>query len=201
MKIGIFGGSFNPPHKMHKDIACNLIKNNYVNKVIYVPTGNKYKKNGLIDVKHRYNMLKIMIKNNKNLEVSDYEINDLLTYTYQTLDYFKNKYKEDDIYFICGLDNLKEFNTWKNYKYILNEYNVIVIPRGSDDISEVLKKINSENIIVANISLNGISSSYIRNALAIKQSDDLLNVLDSDVLKYIENQKLYIKNNIYKRNN
>ena len=40
MKIGIFGGSFNPPHVMHKNIALNLIKNKYLDKVIYVPTGD-----------------------------------------------------------------------------------------------------------------------------------------------------------------
>ena len=44
MKIGIFGGSFNPPHKMHKKIALDLIKRGYVEKVVYVPTGNKYNK-------------------------------------------------------------------------------------------------------------------------------------------------------------
>ena len=42
MKIGIFGGSFNPPHKMHKKIAKVLIKKGYVDKVIFVPTGMKY---------------------------------------------------------------------------------------------------------------------------------------------------------------
>ena len=46
MKIGIFGGSFNPPHNMHKNIALDLIKNKYLDKVIYVPTGNKYNKKG-----------------------------------------------------------------------------------------------------------------------------------------------------------
>ena len=79
MKIGIFGGSFNPPHKMHKNIALNLIKNKYLDKVIYVPTGNKYNKKDLIDAMDRYNMLKIMIEGYKNLELSNYEIKNTLT--------------------------------------------------------------------------------------------------------------------------
>lgn len=37
MKVGIFGGSFNPPHKMHKRIGLELIKKGYVDKIIYVP--------------------------------------------------------------------------------------------------------------------------------------------------------------------
>ena len=100
MKIGIFGGCFNPPHKMHKSIALELIMNHYLDKVIYVPTGNKYNKTSLIDAKHRYNMLKLMTDDNTTLDVSDYELKNTLTYTYQTLDYFKDKYKKDEIYFI-----------------------------------------------------------------------------------------------------
>ena len=45
MKIGIFGGSFNPPHNMHKNIALELIEHGYLDKVIYVPTGDSYEKN------------------------------------------------------------------------------------------------------------------------------------------------------------
>ena len=56
MKIGIFGGSFNPPHNMHKNIALDLLKNKYLDKVIYVPTGNKYNKKGLANQNDRYNM-------------------------------------------------------------------------------------------------------------------------------------------------
>ena len=51
MKIGIFGGSFNPPHKMHKSIAKELIKKKYVDLVIIVPTGIKYHYKNLI-IKH-----------------------------------------------------------------------------------------------------------------------------------------------------
>ena len=71
MKIGIFGGSFNPPHKMHKTIALTLIKKHYVDKVIFVPTGSKYKyKNNLLSDKVRLEMLELMCHDNNNLEVS-----------------------------------------------------------------------------------------------------------------------------------
>ena len=63
MKIGIFGGSFNPPHIMHKKIAEQLIKEKYLDKVIFVPTGMKYEyKNNLISNEDRYHMLKLLIK-------------------------------------------------------------------------------------------------------------------------------------------
>jgi len=107
MKIGIFGGSFNPPHNMHKNIALELIKKGYLDKVVYVPTGDSYKKENLINFKDRLKMVELMTLNYDNLSVSDIGNNDKYAYTYQTLDYFQNIYKNDEIYFICGTDNLK----------------------------------------------------------------------------------------------
>lgn len=191
MKIGIFGGSFNPPHKMHKNIALNLIKDRYLDKVIYVPTGNKYNKEELIDSKHRYNMVKLMIKDYKNLELSDYELKNTLTYTYQTLDYFKKNYPNDKIYFICGSDNLKEIRNWKNYEYILSNFKILVIKRNNDDINDILRNINSKNIEVANIKLDDMSSTYIRKNIKNKQK--ILRKIDEDVFNYINKEKLYQK--------
>ena len=63
MRIGIFGGSFNPPHKMHVNIANYMINKQYVDKVIFVPTGSKYAyKNNLVLEEHRYNMVEILTK-------------------------------------------------------------------------------------------------------------------------------------------
>ena len=140
MKIGIFGGSFNPPHNMHKNIALKLINKGYLDKVIFVPTGDKYNKDGLLNQKDRYNMVKLMIEGCDNLEVSDYEFNKL-TYTYETLDYFKNIYKDDDIYFICGSDNLKQITLWRKYDYILRNYKMIVIRRNNDDIDKIINNL------------------------------------------------------------
>ena len=197
MKIGIFGGSFNPPHKMHKNIALSLIKAGYLDKVIYVPTGDEYNKCDLVSAIDRYNMVNLMINGFSNLAVSDYELKSTLTYTYQTLDYFKCLYPDDEFYFICGTDNLKMIQTWMNYRYILNNYKLLVINRDNDDILEIINGLNSDNIIVANIDLSDVSSTMIRNMIcnnAMKKH--LLDVIDASVLKYIETNKLYgVKDN------
>lgn len=190
MKIGIFGGSFNPPHRNHKSIALDLISNGYVNEVIYVPTGNKYNKKDLIDAFDRVEMLKIMTRNNENLLVADYEVKSVLTYTYQTLDYFKNLYPNDEIYFICGTDNLKEITTWKNYEYILNNYKLLVVKRNNDNIKDILKKLNKNSIIITNIITQDTSSTKIRNRLI--NGEEAID-LDSEVLNYIKRRKLYSK--------
>ena len=194
MKIGIFGGSFNPPHKMHKEIAIELIKKHYVDKVIFVPTGSKYKyKNNLLSDKVRLNMLELMCKDTNNLEVSDFELKDDVVYTYLTLNYFKNKYKDDEIYFICGTDNLSYIDKWKRGEYILSNNKILVIKRNTDDINTLLDKYKGykDNIIVTDIKENEISSTKIREM--IYNNKRVKNYLDNKVLDYIIRNKLYRK--------
>ena len=194
MKIGIFGGSFNPPHKMHKEIAIELIKKHYVDKVIFVPTGSKYKyKNNLLSDKVRLEMLELMCHDNNNLEVSDYELKEHVVYTYETLNYFRNKYKDDEIYFIFGTDNLSYIDKWKKGEDILSNNKLLVIKRNTDDINTLLDKYKDykNNIIVTDIKENEISSTKIREM--IYNNKGVEDYLDNKVLDYIVRNKLYCK--------
>ena len=194
MKIGVFGGSFNPPHKMHKNIALELIKKHYVDKVIFVPTGSKYKyKNNLLSDEIRFKMLVLMCDDNKNLEVSDYELKEEVVYTCETLDYFKNKYKNDDIYFICGTDNLSYIDKWKNGLDVLANNKLLIVKRSTDNINDLLEKFKDykDNIIVTNIKENEISSTKIREM--IYNNKRVKDYLDDKVLDYIIRNKLYSK--------
>ena len=194
MKIGIFGGSFNPPHIMHKKLVEELIKEGYVDKVIFVPTGMKYEyKNNLISNEDRYNMIQLLIKDNNSLEVSDYEFTEEVTYTYQTLDYYQNKYKEDKIYFICGTDNLSYIDKWKRGEYILEKYPLLIIKRNTDEISPLLEKYKKyqDNIIVTGIHPVDLSSTDIRQLIKEDNKQELEKVLTKEVLDYIEEHNLY----------
>lgn len=198
MRIGIFGGSFNPPHEMHKNIALNLIEYGYLDKVVYVPTGDRYEKKDLIKAKDRYAMLKLLTDNYENLEVSDYEIKNSLVYTYETLTYFRQKYPSDELYFICGTDNLKDLPTWKNYQYLLKNFKFIIIPRNNDNLEELLQKYKDyqANFIITNLPLNNISSTSIREILNQEKQEisikKLEKKLEPSILTYIN------KNNLYK---
>ena len=192
MKIGIFGGSFNPPHKMHKKIAIELIKKHYVDKVIFVPTGSKYKyKNNLLSDKVRLEMLELMCRDNNNLEVSNYELKEHVVYTYETLNYFRNKYKDDEIYFICGTDNLSYIDKWKKGEDILSNNKLLVIKRNADDINTLLEKYKDykDNIIVTEIEENEISSTKIREMIYNNKRAE--EYLDDNVYSYIRENNLY----------
>ena len=192
MRIGVFGGSFNPPHKMHLNIGIQLINKQYVDNVIYVPTGSKYKyKNNLLPDKNRLEMLEILTKNYEYLDVNDYELKDEVVYTCETLAYFKEVYKDDDIYFVCGADNLSYIDKWKNGEEILRGYKILVMKRKGEDIDELLEKFKEykHNIVVADVEQQDISSTDIRERL--KNKEDVLDVLDKEVYEYIRKNKLY----------
>lgn len=195
MKIGIFGGCFNPPHKMHQDIAVKLIEKKYLEQVIYVPTSNYYQKKELIHDKKRLEMLELMCKDNKKLKISDYEFKKL-TYTYQTLKYFKEQYPDDELYFICGSDNLNQFDTWKEYKWILTNFKLLVIKRNHDDIEKIMKKYNKykKNIITTNINENYLSSTIIREKIKVGKLEEVKDYLSDQVYLYIKKEKLYQNN-------
>lgn len=194
MKIGIFGGSFNPPHKMHLNIVEELLNEKILDKVIIVPTGLHYSyKNNLASNEHRYNMLKLMTKHNDKIEISDFEFKAEEIHSFDTLEYYKNIYKNDTIYFVCGLDNISYVDKWYKGEYLLNNYKFLVITRDTNNLDEILLKYEKykDNIIITNIKSNNISSSYIRDELKEKNYN-LNDYLDQKVIDYIKENNLYI---------
>ena len=193
MKIGIFGGSFNPPHNMHLNIVETLINEKYLDKVIIVPTGLHYSyKSNLISNEHRYNMLKLLTKHNKKIEISTYEFQDTEIHTYDTLEYYKDNYKKDTIYFICGLDNLSYIDKWYKGNELLKNYKFLVIGRNTNNQEEILNNLKEykDNITITNITLNNISSSEIRKNIN-KKNFIIEKYISNEVYNYIRENNLY----------
>ena len=194
MKIGIFGGSFNPPHKMHKAIVKELINKKYVDLVIIVPTGIKYHyKNNLLGNDIRYRLLKEMTKNEDNILISTYEFQEKEVYTYETMEHYQKQYPDDELYFICGSDNMKYLKEWKEWEKLIEKYNLLVIPRNTKKVEEIKKEFAPylEHIVIANMEANDISSTIIRNALKENNNELLKKYLDKEVLEDIVLNHLY----------
>lgn len=193
MKIGIFGGSFNPPHKAHLDIARLLLDKGYLDKVIFVPTGSLYKKDDLIEGRYRLDMVKLMINGYEGMEVSDYEVVRGDSKTYDTLSYFRNLYFDDDIYFVCGTDNLREITSWSRYKDILLEFGIIVVNR-QDNIKDLRDEYKGFNVIIVDILSSSLSATEIRGIIEKDiNSKKLVGKLDNRVFNYI------VRNNLYRK--
>ncbi len=180
MKLGVYVGSFNPVHKGHIKVAKYLLDNNYLDKIMLIPTPNYWNKQDLVDIKKRIEMLKFFESNNLIVDSThNYQ------YTYQILNALEKENPCDDLYLIIGSDNLEKFHLWKNIDQIL-KHHVIVLRRGYRDIEEPLKKFDRSRFIVINdFPFIDVSSTEIRNSLDNEN-------LDGRVLKYIKENKLYV---------
>lgn len=187
-KIGFFGGCFNPPTKVHINLANALIKLGLVDKVIFVPVGDYYNKQNLVSANHRYNMLKLLCNNNKFLDVENIaSIHSNILYATDTFKKIYDKYNElAQIYFIMGSDNFKKMPTWKDYNRIITQYKFIVIQRFEDE-----EQIKKDNVLYYTPEqIQNMNSTQIREM--IKQHQNVEEFLEMQELQYIKRNKLYI---------
>jgi nicotinate-nucleotide adenylyltransferase len=194
--IVVYGGSFNPVHNGHiryAEIVLELCPK--VEKVIFVPVNKKYNKSDLIENEHRLNMLKLVCEKHPKFEVIDVEMRDRQLYMFETLKLLKDQYKEYDIWFMIGSDNLKELHTWKYPEELVSKYKIIVMDRKKDNIEEI---INNDKFLFDNrdafIKLDrtkqiDLSSTEVRNK--IKNGEDFNELVPLDVADYIKQYGLY----------
>jgi nicotinate-nucleotide adenylyltransferase len=186
MRIGVYVGSFNPIHNGHLKVVNYLLDNNYLDKVIVVPTIEYWNKVNLVSLDKRLDMLKLAFKDRVS-----YDVFPKLEYTYQILDEIHENNLSDDIYLIIGADNVKNFYKWKNVKDIL-KYNILVVNRNDLDVS-VDPLYKNKFIFVNNFPFLDVSSTYVRELIKCKRFDELVSLLDENVIKYIIDNVLYLE--------
>lgn len=197
-RIGILGGTFNPIHNGHIQMAKYSHDAAKLDKVILMPTfvpPHKESTN-LVSCEHRLNMCRLACLNLPYAEVSDFEIKlEGKSYTYRTLELLKSQNKNDEFFFIVGADMFLSMQNWKNPEIIFELATVIAIPRDEDSVSQlsnhyenVLKKMCAKAIVLKDSVLT-VSSTYIRDN--IDNQSALQSLIDSRVYNYIKENNLY----------
>ena len=196
-RIGIFGGTFDPVHTGHMAMAVCAMEQARLDKVIFLPNGNPpHKQQGeYADGTHRYNMLTLATDFEPRFEVSDYELDGMRHYTFDTMGYFKSAYPDSDILFIIGADSLDYLHKWYRGEELIRQNTFVVINRHfrkEYDFNENISRIRSMggSVIVADMPFADVSSTEIRNAVRMGKTDL---PLDGKVAEYIRLNKLYCK--------
>jgi len=164
MNIAIFGGSFDPFHTGHENIINSCLDQLDIDKLLIIPTFlNPFKDKSFLKANIRLELIKNIYKNNKNIEIIDYEvIQNKKVSTYETIIHLKNKYIINKIFLIIGADNLKDIHLWYNFKNLKELVQFVVISR--DDIHLHNKYIDP---IYINMEEN-ISSTSLRKNMELK---------------------------------
>ncbi|WP_455484607.1 nicotinate (nicotinamide) nucleotide adenylyltransferase [Eubacterium sp.] len=195
MKTGIFGGAFNPVHNGHLALAEQYKKALSLDRIVFIPTANPPHKSsdGLIDGKHRINMLRLCVGENEL--VSDIEfMRDGKSYTYFTICELKEKYPDDEFYLIVGADQFFYFEKWYKFEEILSACTIVTAAREKNQYVEMLDFKNEhpklKDVVVSEFDVIDISSSQIRDI--IKNGEDVSCYIPESVNRYIKEHRLYV---------
>ncbi len=170
IRVGILGGSFNPPHSGHLHISNLAIKRLGLKQLWWIPTIQNPLKNESIKSSYasRIKLCKALTKNNPNIKVKDIERKlfgaSKKFYTYNLLKRLKQLYPNYEFYFIIGADSLVSFHKWYNYKKIPELAEIVVISRtGFDKSSNNSKAAKQISYLFLNEQTVDISSTELRN--------------------------------------
>lgn len=198
-KIGIMGGTFNPIHLGHLEIANAALIQYNLDKIWFMPNNiPKYKsKAEILDAKMRIDMINLAIENNAKFELSTFEINRSgYTFTYETLKLLREKNKNHQYYFIMGADSLVSFRHWKNPDIIAKNCIILAACRNNlsdNKIDEYIYSLNDEFSAII-YKIKGVhidvSSQMIRRYIKEKRNID--NLVSKKVLDYIKENSLYL---------
>ncbi len=216
MKIGIFGGTFNPVHFGHLRAAEEVREKLNLDRILFIPSKNPpLKTKGIAAAKHRYEMLRIALLDNHYFELSDIEFRlKGKSYSVKTIEALKKFNPENKIFMILGIDTFLEIPKWWHPEKLVRLIDFIVISRPNFKFLDLqtspyikikknflieldLAKIDSYKtelvtgveIILLRVTPIGISSTEIRNFLKYGKSVKYL--LPPEVKSYIIANKIY----------
>ncbi len=175
MKLGIFGGTFDPIHNGHLVVAEYARMEMDLARVLFIPAGQPWFKDGqpVADSKHRLEMVRLAITDNPHFAVSDMEIRrDGPTYTIDTLAALRKEVGVDDeFYFILGVDALNELHRWRRPRDVLDMATVVGVKRPGVEAVErsALESIRdgaSDEVVIVDGPRVDISAADVRQRMA-----------------------------------
>lgn len=183
------GASFDPPHRGHRKILENSLKQNIFDEIWLMPAKLHAFSKSLTEPNHRLMMLQLFLENfkQKPVRIETYELEKENTnYSYDTLAHFSNIRPSDNFAWIIGSDNLAGFNRWHNYSDLLQRFSVYVYPRPNYQMDPLLPGM----IPLKGVISVDISSTQVRNK--VKAHEDVTDLVGKAVADYIKMNKLYL---------
>lgn len=189
MRLGILGGTFNPVHIGHLILAEEIREKAGLDKIIFVPAYLPPHKvsSDIAAASDRFNMLKMALKGNPHFGISDAEIKRQgQSYTIDTVRQLKDRFPDDELYFITGSDLLKYLDEWKDLSEILQLVKFIVATRPGYPLEKIPAYIST-------VSIRAVDVSGFEVRQAAKGGKSFRYLVPEQVFNYITKRKLYTK--------
>lgn len=193
MRLGIYGGSFNPPHLGHMRLAEYSSEKLGLDRLLVIPTAVPPHKSGLelADGADRINMCSLAFE---NAVVSDIELRrEGKSYTVDTVREIRAQYPGDELFLIVGSDMLMSFNKWYKYEEILDMCTLCAADREGEGTvlqsGDIPCFFNGKNLTVLPLPAFEVSSTQVRQL--IRENKSTQGLLDPAVRAYIDERGLY----------
>jgi nicotinate-nucleotide adenylyltransferase len=189
MKIGLFFGSFNPVHIGHLIIGNFMATQTDLDRVWFVvsPHNPLKPKKTLARDFDRLHLVRLGIGDNPKLEASNIEFGlPKPSYTVDTLAYLREKHPQHEFALIMGGDNLATLHQWKNYEFLLANYDIYVYKRPAYELGELA---GHARVRQFEAPLLDISATYIRECL--RQGKSVRYLVPEPVFEYLESSNIY----------
>ena len=200
MKKALYFGSFNPIHNYHIAIANHLLEHEGFDCVDFVLSPQNPLKKELASYSERRMMLQKALFYYPNMVINDIETSlPKPSYTIDTLNLLKRTMPDVELVIVMGMDNWYDIKKWKDYKLIVENYEILVIPRIVENsyvmFGELLDtldcKIHPETRVILGMPLYEISSTFIREE--VKNGNSVYPYMDRAACSWMLNEKLYNK--------
>lgn len=183
MKIGIFGGSFNPIHNGHVAIGRTMLREMNLDEVWYmVSPHNPLKQSAdLLDENKRIAIVAHALEQEQGLVAKDYEFSlPRPSYTWNTLQCLHRDYPDDEFVLIIGGDNWEHFDKWAHHDEIVATHRIAVFPREGTEIPQALPK----NVTFVKVPLVNVTSTMLRTM--VRAGEDISRYVPAVVREEIE---------------
>lgn len=191
-KIGLFFGSFNPIHIGHLILANYILENTDMDELWFVvsPQNPFKEKKSLLKDHNRLDMVQLAVKNYPKMRASNVEFSlPQPSYSIDTLTYLKEKHPDYHFALIMGEDNLETLPKWKNAQTLIENYQIIVYPRLSEDSEKEKKMPLHANISLIKAPIIELSATEIRKML--KEGKNVRPMLPPEVFEYLDGSNFY----------
>lgn len=177
-RIGVFGGTFSPPHLGHRDLALLAAKQLQLDMIYIMPCQFPPHKESCISTFHRLNMLRLLFA---EYNIFRFDFSEILrkgpSLTHLSLENWQKSHPNDEIFFIMGSDSFATITTWDHWQGMILNSNIIVIPRSEKPNSIKIPSAwacHKEKVHILNESVQPISSTLIRETKNLSKLKDYL---------------------------
>ena len=200
MRIGVFGGTFDPPHNGHYKYACEAIEKLELDRLIVIPASIPPHKAGLgiSSGEDRMNMTELLFSGNEKVSVSDMELRRQgKSYTVDTVRLLREEYPDDEIFFLMGSDMLLSFHAWYCPSEIIEYVRICAVTRCDEvdrnDLEAYIREHfhgSEDRFTICDFEPIELSSTQVRNA--VKNGESISSMVNPRIETYIIEKELYL---------